>query len=144
MKRIFIILVAGVLGLSVFGLTGCEKYPTEINFTDFPQFKGFSENVVSIVVNWDNNDGDYIVYTITDEDEVKNIVNELNETKFLKADSNNDGGHSYITLKEANNSEIKIMLNQIQYGTKNQYYNYENSNFYNFIKQIGQNIEVLD
>jgi len=146
MKKFFIILVAGVIGLSAMGLSGCKKYPDEISFIDFPQFTSFNENIVNIVVNWDNNDGNYVVYSITDKDTINNIVSELvNETKFLKADSDmNDSGHSSVVLKDADNIETVIMLNQIQYGTKKQYYNYENANFYNFIKQTAQNMEVLD
>lgn len=145
MKKLDVIMMIGFLCISLFGLSGCRKYPEELSFFNFPQYNDLNTEIVSIKVDWDNNDGNHIVFDITDESAIEGIVNKLMyETKFIKAGIYMDnGGHGSITLKHKNGSETKIPLSQIQYGDKKQFYNYETDDIYNLIKQIGQSLGKL-
>lgn len=144
MKKMIALLGALVLSVLLIIII-VYRYPKEIGFMDFPQYEKFTEEIIGVDVYWDNNTEHLIIFTVTDESTVNSIVKSLvNEARFLRAGSSmNDGGHGYIVLTDSNNTETTVSLFQIQYGTRKQYYNYANADFYNLIRQIGQDTGEL-
>ena len=126
--------------MSLLSLCGCiESLPSNVKFLEFPQFEQFNESISVIEVTWDVNESEPVRFSITEAEDIKNIIAMYKEATFVKVDTLNDGNHSSIKLIDGDGNNILIPLSNIKYGNKNQYYKYPDNSIYDYIKQVGQN-----
>ncbi len=130
--------------MSLLSLCGCiESLPSNVKFLEFPQFEQFNESISVIEVTWDVNESEPVRFSITEAEDIKNIIAMYKEATFVKVDTLNDGNHSSIKLIDGDGNNILIPLSNIKYGNKNQYYKYPDNSIYDYIKQVGQNLGAL-
>ena len=94
-------------------------------------------------MTWDVNESEPVRFSITEAEDIKNIIAMYKEATFVKVDTLNDGNHSSIKLIDGDGNNILIPLSNIKYGNKNQYYKYPDNSIYDYIKQVGQNLGAL-
>lgn len=141
-----IIRLAGIMAAGLILLCGCGLFlPNRLKFGDFPQFKKFGENISEIRVNWDVNDSQPLVFTITDTGQINELVGLYKSTVFKKAKGPKSDGnnHSYLTFVGNDGSETDIFLHRIAYGNTNQCYSYPDSKIFDYVKQIGIDAGVI-
>ena len=69
------ILSIGIFIMSLLSLCGCiESLPSNVKFLEFPQFEQFNESISVIEVTWDVNESEPVRFSITEAEDIKNII----------------------------------------------------------------------
>ena len=116
----------------------------EKGLLDFEKYKNINiESIVEIDVEWDVNKEYPIRFVISDDDVIKNILDELcKKDMFILKEERNDSGHSGIILVDNDNNKTRISLAYITDGD-NIYY-YSNNNVYDLVYNEGIKQGVLN
>ncbi len=141
MKKLVLICFCLLILIGDITMSACENKNT-ISLNDFPQYKDFNAEIENILVFWDVNDNEPVNFTIDAINDVKFIMEKLQDkSTFKKTNDIFDAGHSYILLVGNDESRTEVSLCKINYN-KNVYI-YSNSTIYDYIYNIGQSKGVL-
>ena len=138
MRKFYVGLICGLLALFAIPLIACSKSsaPEFKEFISFSQYKNFDENVVAIDVQWDAG-GYWDEFTVTDTEQVNEIVNLFKNTTMKKLDGPRLGDNHGIDFVYSDGTKKSVSLFTIR--ENGAYYFYQNSSIRNFISQLRDN-----
>ena len=139
-KKLLFIPLSFIFLLFLFGCSADK----EKEILDFDKYKNINiESIEEIDVEWDVNKEYPERFVISDDDVIKNILDELcKKDMFILKEERNDSGHSGIILVDNDNNKTRISLAYITDGD-NIYY-YSNNNVYDLVYNEGIKQGVLN
>ncbi|MBQ9900474.1 MAG: hypothetical protein IJM36_05045 [Acholeplasmatales bacterium] len=131
LKKIFAI-------ITLLFLCGCSKSNKTYSLLDIPKYKNIDISATEeIRVEWDICESQPVIFSIYNEKEIREIIDELcKKDTFIKSKEIRDGGLSRIILINNDKKETTVSLFSIY--DKNTKYYYSNDNVYKKVYSIGK------
>lgn len=137
MKKLFVGILLSLLTVSAVLAVGCAKSvaPDYKRFDSFAPYKNFDEGVVAIDVQWDLG-GSWDEFTVTDAEQVNQIVNLFKNTIMKKGEGPAGGDCHGVDFVYGDGTKVGVSLFTIV--ESGQYYYYTSSEVRHTVRKIGR------